>query len=179
LADDISSALRLNGYNTISVETAVTPSGVYIHMTDGSYKWHISFHLEKQNKPPPGALHIKNNITKHYQMLYVKHYPSVCNPSWTNHIELVRSSYLYSKDTSICGIYENTFDIALSVVNQYLMQSNNPLSLYNNLSGRYNRHYHLMAIIRSRPTEIRRTRLTQGVKGRKSKQTRKKKTNGV
>lgn len=175
LANDISNELLKHGYNSIVVTTNVNNNGVYIHLGDGTYYWHISFHLEKLNKPPPGAFHIKNNISKQYQILYVTEYPSTCNPLWTNRVEVKRSTFLDKSTTSICGIYESTINVVLSVINSYFSQPSNPLSLHNNLSGRYNRHPHLMTIIRSRPTEIKRTRLTQGVKGRVFNQTLKKK----
>jgi hypothetical protein len=186
LAHDIQKELHINGYNlnvVSSVSNNSVNSGVFVSFYDNGIPqqrlWHISFHLEKlAHDSPHGAIHIKNNINKLYQLLYIKRIPLHCSPSDTYKIVLSRGSMIQTTSPlpRFCGMYEPTIKIVLDVLNEYFTPINNPLSLYKQLSGMTVKHPYILTVMASRPSNIAVSGLIGGKtrsNRRKSKLTRK------
>jgi hypothetical protein len=190
LAFHVHQELQKHGYN-VAVRSRVSintiNSGVFIFFEDLSPQsnplWHISFHLEKWNGHSKyGAIHIKNNVTGMYQLLYITRMPSICSPLETDSVILSRGSIVQNTmagytPSQFCGAYKPSIDIVLHVLNNYFTPDTNPLSLHNDLSNVKTKHPYLLTVMASRPANIAVSGLIGGKtrckKQSKSKHTRK------
>lgn len=190
LASHVYQELQKHGYNVAvrsRVSTNTINSGVFIFFEDFSPRpnplWHISFHLEKWNgSSKHGAIHIKNNVSGMYQLLYITRIPSICHHLETNSVILSRGSIVQNtlagySPSQFCGAYKPSIDIVLHVLNNYFTPYTNPLSLHHNLSNVNTKHSYLLTVMASRPSNIAVSGLIGGYthckKRSKSKHTRK------